>query len=257
MGSAGKVGRIWINSGYARRIGQQHKGIVVLMWGKAFKLIKEERRQAVGGVEESRAKEMVDMGAIEIYTDGSGQCDGAGWGWAAVLKDKEVFARRGPVVIDRKEKGWWGAEALTNNTGELTAIIEALRWVKEEGLRKVVIRYDSEYAASMTQGKWRPKKNVAIVRQSKDALARTREAGCEVGWRHVKGHSGDKWNNRADRLADQGVRAPAGGEDATGQGDTPVRNGGAARKNGDGVAPIQPRFEAGNGRTEGNKKEPP
>ena len=26
----------------------------------------------------------------------------------------------------------------------------------------------------------------------------------KLGWKHVKGHSGDRWNDRADRLAAEG-----------------------------------------------------
>ena len=72
----------------------------------------------------------------------------------------------------------------------------------------------------------------------------------------MKGHSGNKWNDRADRLADQGVRAPAGGEDATGQNDISEQGGRVARENDEGIAQIRTRFEAGNGRAQGNKKEP-
>ena len=72
----------------------------------------------------------------------------------------------------------------------------------------------------------------------------------------MKGHSGNKWNDRADRLADQGVRAPAGGEDATGQDDISEQGGRVARENDEGMAQIRTRFEAGNGRAQGNKKEP-
>ena len=64
----------------------------------------------------------------------------------------------------------------------------------------------------MTRGDWRAKANRALVAQCKRALERAREKGCVVGWRHVK-HSGDKWNDRADRLADEGAGAPPGGED--------------------------------------------
>ena len=50
--------------------------------------------------------------------------------------------------------GWQGARKATNNTGELTAILEGLRAMRRRGMAEVTVRYDSEYAANMTQGKW-------------------------------------------------------------------------------------------------------
>ena len=92
-----------------------------------------------------------------MYTDGSGQDGSAGWGWVAVAAGREVQARRGPVVVGADGEGWRGAERATNNTGELTAVLEAIEWAIGKGLREVVIRYDSEYAAHMTRGDWKAK----------------------------------------------------------------------------------------------------
>ena len=163
--------------------------------------------------EKRRAEDMVAGGAMEIYTDGSGQEAGAGWGWVAVVQGQERRARRGPVVTDKAQAGWRGAEKATNNTGELTAVLEALEWAEGAGVKALVIRYDSEYAACMTKGEWRAKANKELVGQCRAALGRAEGAGCKVGWKHVKGHSGDKWNDRADVLADEGVLSPPGGED--------------------------------------------
>ena len=100
---------------------------------------------------------MIAGGATEVYTDGSGQDGSAGWGWVAVAAGREVQARRGPVVVGADGEGWRGAERATNNTGELTAVLEAIEWAIGKGLREVVIRYDSEYAAHMTRGDWKAK----------------------------------------------------------------------------------------------------
>ena len=32
-----------------------------------------------------------------------------------------------------------------------------------------------------------------------------------IKWRHVKGHSGDKWNDRADALAKEGIQKEEAG----------------------------------------------
>ena len=74
-----------------------------------------------------------------IYTDGSGghhHNQGAGWAAAVfghlptcyVLPDYLLF---GPVVTNRWDPNFLGAERGTNNTGELTAIGEACLWLLE------------------------------------------------------------------------------------------------------------------------------
>ena len=65
----------------------------------------------------------------------------------------------------------------------------------------VTIRYDSTYAANMTRGLWKPKRNKALIRKAQAALLAAEQAGVAVRWQHVKGHSNDRWNNRADELA--------------------------------------------------------
>ena len=198
------------------------------MWAKGFTCERREQGGRAGRAGESeiardrraRAEELLRGGAVEVYTDGSGQNGAAGWGWVAVDAGEEVRARRGPVVVEAEGVGWRGAERATNNTGELTAALEAIEWAVGKGLRQVVVRYDSEYAAHMICGDWTAKVNRQLVEQGRRALSRAKGAGCEVGWKHVKGHSGDRWNDRADALAGAGVHSPAGGEDVAPDGET-------------------------------------
>ena len=95
----------------------------------------------------------------------------------------------------------------TNNTAEVSAIIFALRHARTLiNCKAVRIRFDSQYAANMTMGIWKPKKglNEKLIQTAKAELNKT-ERGMQVSWKHVKGHSGNKWNDRADELADQGA----------------------------------------------------
>ena len=119
----------------------------------------------------------------------------------------------------------------SNNTAELTAIGEALLWCSHHlqasshssvsvrstalssssssstavvDLKRVVIRYDSEYAAKSIQGIFNGKKNVeliSVIRKHFSAVVRL----IEVSFVHVKGHSKARWNDRADELAGLGA----------------------------------------------------
>jgi len=101
-------------------------------------------------------------------------------------------------------RGDEGAEALTNNIAELVAFIHALRWARTVDA-PVVMRYDSKYAALITTGVYKAKKNKKLVATAQAEWKLTRAAKAGRLWmRHVKGHSGHEWNDKADRLANKG-----------------------------------------------------
>ena len=70
----------------------------------------------------------------------------------------------GPVVTDKGAAGWHGAERGTNNTAELTAILQGLRWAGGLADTVVRIRYDSEYAANTARGLWKAKKRTGSLK---------------------------------------------------------------------------------------------
>jgi ribonuclease H-related protein len=144
--------------------------------------------------ETRRTAAHTDGGQVEVYTDGSAQAGKAGWGLCiVVVRDgREEHAAYGPVT----------SGAHTNNVGELQGIREAVHWARQREI-SITIRYDSKYAAAHARGQCRIKKNVAEVRRLREEVARARKC-ISLEWLHVKGHSGDKWNDRADELADLG-----------------------------------------------------
>ena len=106
----------------------------------------------------------------------------------------------GPIHI-----GDEGVEGLTNNVAEVVAFIHAMRYARTVGDRPVCFRYDSKYAALITVGVYKAKKNKRLVRQAQTEWKRTEIAKRGKLWlRHVKGHSRHKWNDRADKLAELG-----------------------------------------------------
>ena len=140
---------------------------------------------------------------VDIWTDGacSGNPGPGGWG---------VLLRYGTV---EKEMCGGEATATTNNRMELMAPISAL----ESLTRPVVVRLhtDSVYVRDGIT-KWLPRwkangwqtaaktpvKNVDLWQRLEAAMGPH-----EVSWHWVKGHSGHPENERADRLANRGMRA--------------------------------------------------
>lgn len=153
---------------------------------------------------------------FHIYVDGS--CLGnqnvdeetpAGWGVVVVTGSNdlgrgngEIFHEfNGRVITDPNESKFIGAEVGSNNTAELTAFAEALRWVLSEGGdSEIVIKTDSQYAGNQATGNWKAKANrelVAHVQALWNEVSQLRD----LSWDHVKAHSGHRWNERADHLA--------------------------------------------------------
>ena len=106
------------------------------------------------------------------------------------------------LVLVTAEADKW----LCNNTAELTAIAEALKYVTaDQSGRPVLIRYDSVYAGNMVTGKWRARKNLRLVQRVRTLWAAAHKHLRGRLWvSHVYGHTGHRWNDRADQLARQG-----------------------------------------------------
>lgn len=130
-----------------------------------------------------------------IYTDGA--CKGnpgiGGWGAIMMFGDKT------------KEINGYAPET-TNNRMELTAVIEALKAIKRHC--EIIIYTDSQYVQrGMTEWlegwvkkNWKNVKNPDLWQE----LAKL-AAQYSIEWRWVRGHSGDKYNERADELANLAI----------------------------------------------------
>ena len=82
----------------------------------------------------------------------------------------------------------------------------ALTWELENGDgRPVLIRFDSKYAACITCATWRARKHKPLAAAARAVWRNLHTALKGKLWlKHVKGHSGHRWNDRADGLADEG-----------------------------------------------------
>ncbi len=112
---------------------------------------------------------------------------------------------------EQEKKLWGGTKDTTNNRMELQAAIEGLAALKESC--KVSLTTDSQYVrqgitqwlAGWKRNGWKtsakqPVKNVDLWQQLDEQVARH-----QVDWHWVKGHSGHRENEIADRLANRGI----------------------------------------------------
>ena len=132
-----------------------------------------------------------------IYTDGA--CSGnpgiGGWGVVILSPGDESINLNG------------GSYNTTNNKMELTAAIEGLKYFRES--KKILILTDSKYVMNGIESwinNWKingwktaskkPVKNKDLWEKLDKEITRH-----EIEWRWVKGHAGNKNNEKADDLA--------------------------------------------------------
>ena len=136
-----------------------------------------------------------------------------------------IAAHSGEVNTDPRDKShgrYIGAQAHTNNTGELTALHLALTraLARPAGRGKEDIWSDSLYAINMTNGMWtqKRKRNREIIARTRALWRRLiRQRPGEVRLRHVRSHIRVPGNELADWLAEVGR--------VTGRGTTAVQAG--------------------------------
>lgn len=150
---------------------------------------------------------MLENDWIELYADGACKGNPGIGGWGAWLKAGE------------HEKALFGGEAMTtNNRMELQAVISGLQALRKPCKIKVftdssyVQKGMTEWLAGWKLKQWRtadkkPVKN-ADLWQILDQLVQPHQ----VQWIWVKGHAGNVGNERADALANAGVRQVQMGE---------------------------------------------
>lgn len=138
-----------------------------------------------------------NMKKVEIYTDGACSGNPGKGGWGAILvyngKEKEISG---------------GSQETTNNRMELTAVIEALKKLKEPC--EVTLTTDSKYVCDAVTKGWvyswqknswkkadkKPALNVDLWERLLPLLEKH-----SVTFNWVKGHNGHPYNERCDALA--------------------------------------------------------
>ena len=134
---------------------------------------------------------------IKVFTDGA--CSGnpgiGGWGVVILINDSDpIFLKGGEIQT-------------TNNRMELTATIKALKYFKEHQL--ITLITDSKYVkdgikswiANWKKNGWsttskKPVKNKELWVELDSQISKH-----NITWKWVKGHAGDRYNEKADFLA--------------------------------------------------------
>ena len=142
------------------------------------------------------------MKKVTIYTDGACSGNPGPGGWGAVL-----------IYGETKKEIFGSKENTTNNIMEITAVLEALKMLKEEC--EVEIYSDSAYVVNTFNQGWINNWQKNNWKTSGKYLVKNKELWEElysytqkhkVTFIKVKGHSNNEFNNRCDFLATSAIK---------------------------------------------------
>lgn len=130
---------------------------------------------------------------VSIYVDGSfnNTTQEIGSGIVVVENNKII------QTISKKynNKQW---SAMRNVAGELFACIEGVNYAKNNGYNEVTVHYDYQGIEAWTNGEWNTKKEET---QRYKAWFDEISKEIKINFVKVKAHSGNKYNELADKLA--------------------------------------------------------
>lgn len=132
-----------------------------------------------------------DAGAAHLYVDG------ASFGNPGPSGIGIVLVKDGGTIVSRSEDVGYG----TNNQAEYRALLEGLAEAVQRGIRRLVVRSDSQLLVRQMTGEYKVRsRQLRALREEADAL---RARFDEVRFEHVR----RELNDVADELAKAGAEA--------------------------------------------------
>lgn len=130
---------------------------------------------------------------VSIYVDGSfnNTTQEIGSGVVVVENDKII-----QTISKKYNNEQWSA--IRNVAGELFACIEGVNYAKNNGYNEVTVHYDYQGIEAWTNGEWKAKKEET---QRYKAWFDQISKEIKINFVKVKAHSGNKYNELADKLA--------------------------------------------------------
>lgn len=146
----------------------------------------------------SNVKEVLTENCIEAYVDGS------------YISDKKKEFSYGMVILRKGVEEYKAKEkiedselaAMHNVAGEIKGAEAAMRYALQHGADKLIIYHDYEGIAKWCTGEWKAnKKGTQAYKQYFDSI----KDKMQIKFVKVTGHSNNKYNDLADKLAKQAL----------------------------------------------------
>lgn len=142
--------------------------------------------------EETGSMEKADDSEVTIYVDGSYEPSTGRYAYGMVVVE------HGEEVASFKEARQGEYSAMRNVAGEVLGAMKAMTYAKEHGYRKLTLYFDYQGIESWALGTW--KRNNSLT-QGYHEFYQNMKKDITIKFMKVKGHSGDRFNDRADELA--------------------------------------------------------
>lgn len=150
------------------------------------------------GKENENNKEKVENeDGLFIYVDGSFIVSKGNYSYGLVaVKDGEIIYKDKGIGFDKE------AVSLRNVSGEVLGAKMAVEYALKNGFKEVTIGYDYQGIESWALGTW--KRNNRITSEYNEFM-QIKMKEIKVRFKKIKGHSGHKYNDLADRLAKEAL----------------------------------------------------
>lgn len=164
--------------------------------GAEFKKFKElYQAEEYLSISELNIEKNDDLNGLHAYIDGSfsTKLQETGYG-AVILYNGEVIH-----TIKGSSKKYID---MRNVAGELFAAAVSIKWAVENGYKSITLHHDYSGIAHWAKGEWKRKQEGTInYKKFIDDISEK----ISISFVKVKGHSGDRYNDMADRLAKEAV----------------------------------------------------
>lgn len=134
---------------------------------------------------------------LRAYTDGSYKMDsnrnyGVGWGYVLLDEGDNIIHQDYGTFDEYIEQ--------RNVSGEVFAVISLIMYCEENGVQELEIYHDYVGIEHWVTGVWRAKNEMTM--RYRDFM---QDSPIKITFNHVRGHTGNKWNEYVDKLAKRGV----------------------------------------------------
>ncbi len=135
----------------------------------------------------------IDEDGLIIYVDGSFSNEKGNFSYGLLaIKDKKVIYEDKGVGFDKT------AISLRNVSGEVLGAEKAVEYAIENKYKSVTIVFDYQGIESWALGTWKRNNDITIKYHE---FMQERMKKIDIRFKKVKGHSGEKYNDRVDFLA--------------------------------------------------------
>lgn len=198
------------NKYYAIKKGRE-VGIFEITWDEASKLVHGFQGASYKGFptleeaenwfyEETKEVDRIEQDAntLVAYVDGSSSMSIEGYGSGVVLIFPDGEIEELSFVGDHED-----AKFMKNVAGELSASMRAMKIAKQKGFKTLILCYDYQGIQKWLTGEWRCKND--MTKLYKQWYDKNIEGHLNLKFKWVKGHSGDEYNELADKLAKKAI----------------------------------------------------